>query len=614
MTQSQAQQAQSLQRALLLSLSSLALSLVGCRQEPPYDEYSVDFSSCLQSNTLQRSNLHPTCGGDLRDRLNNSVSFGGCWRVRGAGEGVGEGAGGGEGEGGEQLFMLPWRDNSFQITTDHFTPLSSPPFNSRVDMDLWAYINVTDETSCEAAISRDPECRQPTCLMHISREDATLSASGSLSFRDEVGACAVTTPVLALQGRCDIAQLYDAEVAGATPPDDGGDMGLSDMGLSDMGLSDMGLSDMGLSDMGLSDMGFSDMGGGGVGGGGATPVEPASECERRSAELGAECAVTGGRGECAQGRWVCDDERGALVCEALDPSPERCDGLDNDCDGVVDDLTSCGNLIAERCELWVAWARDDGYIGSADAPHLVWGVCPERERTNPRADSGIAESSCASSHGDWLFHSLEIGNIFDGDASEGRFGLMWRCGPEFGVGADGGALTPEEIASLAWANTSCGASLYLNSSRSIALQGQVDPQACAASDDAERAEDACVSSPSRAFSEIGMPGGFSRNAHMGVRFTCATPASSGSGLYAPLTLGQLIQRSVMVELALTRGSASAGRDCSQPANSYSARDIACVESGEDGVINTVQLSDVSVSDGTRLSVSLKPRYGAIRAP
>ncbi len=56
---------------------------------------------------------------------------------------------------------------------------------------------------------------------------------------------------------------------------------------------------------------------------------------------GQACA-TGGMGICATGVTSCDS--GTLRCAPLGAGePERCDGLDNDCNGVVDDGATCDN-------------------------------------------------------------------------------------------------------------------------------------------------------------------------------------------------------------------------------------------------------------------------------
>lgn len=64
------------------------------------------------------------------------------------------------------------------------------------------------------------------------------------------------------------------------------------------------------------------------------------------------------KGVCRAGTWACDEEGNKTVCVgAVYPSAEICDGLDNDCNGLVDGIrqtcsTACGSGAA-RCELGI---------------------------------------------------------------------------------------------------------------------------------------------------------------------------------------------------------------------------------------------------------------------
>ena len=92
--------------------------------------------------------------------------------------------------------------------------------------------------------------------------------------------------------------------------------------------------------------------------------------------LGGAC-VTGQPGQCAVGRTTCVG--GELGCDpALTPTAETCDGLDNDCNGVIDDFAGRG----EACSAGLPGVCDHGMLECIDGQIGCQGWHPTEERCN----------------------------------------------------------------------------------------------------------------------------------------------------------------------------------------------------------------------------------------
>lgn len=163
-----------------------------------------------------------------------------------------------------------------------------------------------------------------------------------------------------------------------------------------------------------------------------------------------EACVTGEPGVCAAGTRTC--EVGQLACEAtLQASAEVCDGLDNDCDGTVDDgfdlasdrlnCGACGTVcatgticLAARCE---ETQCDDGLdndedgLVDCDDDACAGQVCdstaaPERRCGVLTFDGGWPEDAGIPDAGAW-----------DGGAVTGCFEPESRCDDGFDDDGDG---------------------------------------------------------------------------------------------------------------------------------------------------------------------------------
>ncbi|MBU6160421.1 MAG: hypothetical protein KGO50_04825 [Myxococcales bacterium] len=87
-----------------------------------------------------------------------------------------------------------------------------------------------------------------------------------------------------------------------------------------------------------------------------------------------DACVTGLEGECAQGRIACDG--GEQTCVGNPPTDESCDALDNDCDGLVDE-DDAGDPLRRSCFTGAAERLDVGVCraGSEACNVGTWSAC-----------------------------------------------------------------------------------------------------------------------------------------------------------------------------------------------------------------------------------------------
>ncbi len=108
--------------------------------------------------------------------------------------------------------------------------------------------------------------------------------------------------------------------------------------------------------------------------------------------LGSACAATGTAcstgafGECAAGTMQCDAVTGQPRCVPLHtPQPETCDGRDNDCNGIVDDLP------AKACYDGPAGTKDVGVChgGTSTCTSGAWTACLGEVVPTPEICDGL---------------------------------------------------------------------------------------------------------------------------------------------------------------------------------------------------------------------------------
>jgi hypothetical protein len=100
---------------------------------------------------------------------------------------------------------------------------------------------------------------------------------------------------------------------------------------------------------------------------------------------------------------------------ACAPVAETCNGVDDDCDGRVDEDGVCGPWVAGHCRVWLGWA--DNLSGPA-GPSATWGDCPASDSHQ------ISQVRCTSTRQDGRFRELSLGGDVD---DNDQLGVAFTC-------------------------------------------------------------------------------------------------------------------------------------------------------------------------------------------
>ncbi|MEZ4434564.1 MAG: MopE-related protein [bacterium] len=289
-------------------------------------------------------------------------------------------------------------------------------------------------------------------------------------------------------------------------------------------------------------------------------------------DIGQPCTFLFGGVICPrQGVFRCSADGLSRECH---PRPEtECNGLDDNCDGVIDDGPACAGLITRECRAWLGWTTRE-----LDNPGDTWGTCPA-------APELAADLSCNGSGPADAFGQLDL--FGDLDAADDRLGVRFGCRANAGLIVD-------------YIATHCALYLGVAAAASAPPDGAETWSSCPDEPVGGDADAACTSGDAR-FRPMPLPIDLDEGAVLGAAFRCT------DGLQP--RRAEAMAGAVEVLIAWADGTlgepAPDWEAICAPGGDGDAR-TGCVATGGDGRFHAMPFT-ADVDAGDKLAIGIRPR-------
>lgn len=150
------------------------------------------------------------------------------------------------------------------------------------------------------------------------------------------------------------------------------------------------------------------------------PKSGTCPCTQRAVDEGIRtaCAISNEFGRCPGERYCLDT--GLSECSAMIPVAEICDGIDNDCNGITDDVEPVACMITNR------WGSCPGTARCLNGKDDCYGIPPEREVCN-----GIDDNCDGRTDEQGAIDCINYHKDQDQDGYGLRDDAKCLCGPEY---------------------------------------------------------------------------------------------------------------------------------------------------------------------------------------